>query len=163
MKRATILMLAIMAITSITAQIPIGGNLGGGKGKGPVVEFGVDPTGTTMEEWLYATKGYQDDVSKGKDPAKKGYRFKDSYTINTVDGNTRIEINFIEMLMGEKLRAVIVQVKKGNASNYYGLPIADSGNEVELEFYRQTAYCDSARRLLLLMAINEYHMNRSIK
>jgi len=158
MRKIYATMMALLFVGTAIGQI--GGNLGSGKGTGPIVEFNSNYTGTTMEEWLYATKGYQDDVSEGKDPEKKGYSFKDAYSINTKDGNTPVEINFVEMLMGGKLRAVIVKIKKGNAANYYALPIANTGSDVELEFYRQTANCDSTRRLLLLMAINEYHMNK---
>ena len=45
--------------------------------------------GTTVEEWLYATEGYTDDVSKGKDPEKEGYTFEKTHTLVTEDFFTK--------------------------------------------------------------------------
>ncbi len=53
---------------------------------------------TTKEEYTYATKGYLDDVSKGKDPVKNGYSFNQKHVYSTIDSWDRhIEIRFVEM------------------------------------------------------------------
>lgn len=159
MKKIKLLTLALLVAICALAQPPAQkkhlGTMGDAKG-------GVVPTGTSMEEWLYATKGYADDISKGKDPVKEGYSFVMSHSYRTRGDNTMMVFNFIEMKDKTGIRAVIIQVEKVGNYTYYGLPTHLAVDSVDEAFKTQLNLMDGIRAKLLLSAVNDYFMAKLV-
>ena len=119
--------------------------------------------GTTMEEWLYATKGYKDDVSKGKDPEKEGYTFEKTHTLvsdifvtKESKGDPTCTIDFVEMKKAGKPKVTIVKVTRGSSLSTYAFPTPDCLPEVDKAYIDTLAQMATNRAKLILLAYHDY-------
>ena len=123
----------------------------------------VAAEGTTIEEWLYATKGYKDDVSKGKDPEKEGYTFEKTYTFVTDlfvtrenKGRPVYTIDFVEMKKAGKAKVTIVKITSGSSLITYAFPTPDCAPEVGEDYFDSLAEMGGNRAKLILLAYHDY-------
>jgi hypothetical protein len=124
----------------------------------------VAADGTTIEEWLYATKGYKDDVSKGKDPEKEGYTFEKTYTFVTDIFVTKenkgrpayTTIDFVEMKKAGKAKVTIVKITSGSSLKTYAFPTPDCAPEVDKDYLDSLAEMGANRAKLILLAYHDY-------
>lgn len=132
------------------------------KSPGDSPRMGAD--GTTMEEWLYATKGYADDVSKGKDPVKEGYTFEKTHTLVIENFFTKEKkgrrpaytIDFVEMKKAGKTKVTIVKITSGYKLETYAFPTPDWAQEVGEDYVDSLAEMATDRAKLILLAYCDY-------
>lgn len=86
--------------------------------------FGQISEGTTEEEFLYSTKGYTEQISKGLDAEKNGYLIKDLFTH---EGN----VDFIGLFDEETndLRSIIMHVRP--LKRYFCVPNFQTAGDVK--------------------------------
>lgn len=114
--------------------------------------------GTTIEEWLYATKGYKDDVSKGKDPEKEGYTFEKAHTfvIEETKRHPAYTIDFVEMKKAGKIKVTIVKITSGSKLRTYAFPTPDCASEVDEDYVDSLEEMGTDRAKLILLAYHDY-------
>ena len=119
--------------------------------------------GTTVEEWLYATKGFEDDVSKGKDPEKEGYTFEKTHTLVTENffakekkGRSTYTIDFVEMKKAGKAKVTIVKITSGSKLDTYAFPAPDCAEEVGEDYVDSVAEMGADRAKVILLAYHDY-------
>jgi hypothetical protein len=119
--------------------------------------------GTTIEEWLYATEGYKDDVSKGKDPQKEGYTFEKTHTLVTEKfftkekkGRPTYTIDFVEMKKAGKAKVTIAKITSGSKLITYAFPTPDCVPEVGEDYVDSLAEMGTDRAKLILLAYHDY-------
>lgn len=113
-------------------------------------------TGTTIDEWLYASKGYSQDIELGREPSNGGYTFEKGHIYKNYNEETDIE--FIEMTKGGKPRVTIMIETQGRYTWYYALPVGKTDNEVAGKFFSQfnSTRIPWPRLKVILAAINDY-------
>lgn len=129
---------------------------------GKVLNFNGVSDGTTMEEFLYCTKGYATQISQGLDAQKKGYEIK-SIDANTHQ-NTKKEFWIFEtlgMYKDGKIRALIVHRKSTKYdydNKYYCVVKFPVTIDVMKKYKSQFQSLGSSSSYGLILAINKMAM-----
>ena len=139
------------------------------EGKLSIAEFEanfVHPT--TMEEFLYCTKGYKIQVESGIDPEKKGYILK-SLSSRYDEFNTGKSVYLIGLYNEDKnkLQAIICILDNGYGSkNYYCIVNENTYGDVRKEYLSQINSMNFSNLRLVMISITDYltkEMNKNSK
>lgn len=119
---------------------------------------------TSMEEYLYVTKGYKVQIESGLD-MKKGYEIEFVHEINTADGQFgKLSTLYRVKPEGKEIAAYMLTYTKyeGAAVEYLCIPSIDSDEEVLSTYYKSLNHRDgqtsTSQRLLVLTVLLGYVM-----
>jgi len=113
---------------------------------------------TTMEEFLYCTKGYKIQVESGIDPEKKGYILK-SLVSKYDEFNTGKSVHLIGLYNENKnnLQAIICVLDNGYGSkSYYCIVNEDTVGDVRKEYLSQINSMNFSNLRLVMISITDY-------